>query len=202
MDEKICIICAKVFTPKEKRRRRENWGLTCGKKCGIIFGWRERKRIPVKERFLKKILIGDGCWEWIGTFSHGYAVINDNKPPYRNIKAGKFSYELFVGPMPVRKGACHTCDNPRCVRFSHIFPGTQKENMEDAKRKGRTKINAGERNPSAKLTWDQVKEIRYLALEGYRNIDLARRFGVHDATITQIIKGQKWKGFTYPAMNL
>ena len=32
---------------------------------------------------------------------------------------------------------CHTCDNPRCVRPDHLFPGTMMDNIQDAKRKGR-----------------------------------------------------------------
>jgi ferredoxin-like protein FixX len=33
--------------------------------------------------------------------------------------------------------ACHRCDTPSCVNPGHLFAATQKENMQDALRKGR-----------------------------------------------------------------
>ena len=36
------------------------------------------------------------------------------------------------------KVVMHRCDNPICFRYDHLKIGTQKENMEDARRKGRT----------------------------------------------------------------
>lgn len=36
--------------------------------------------------------------------------------------------------------ACHHCDNKKCVRPSHIFIGTQKDNMQDWTRKGKNRL--------------------------------------------------------------
>jgi hypothetical protein len=36
--------------------------------------------------------------------------------------------------------ACHTCDNPSCINPSHLFWGTNKENIKDAQSKGRFRI--------------------------------------------------------------
>jgi len=52
----------------------------------------------------------------------------------------------------------------------------------------------GERNPKAKLTWDQVREIRLrYAAGGIRQIDLAREFGVSQPTIGSIVQGDTWR---------
>lgn len=193
MERKICVVCRKEFEPKEKRERAKTWGLCCGKRCGAILGWRERERIRVVDRFLEKILIGDGCWEWIGVKSHGYAVINENHPPYRNIKAGRISYEAFVGPIPQAMEMCHKCDNPGCVRFSHLFPGTHAENMNDSKRKGRMDDRRGERNPGAKLDRPAVLQIRKQLAEGLANKKIAEQFGVSSALIANIKSRGKWK---------
>ena len=44
------------------------------------------------------------------------------------------------GTLP-QKNLCHKCDNPACVRISHLFEGTQKENVDDARSKGRMRGN-------------------------------------------------------------
>lgn len=49
------------------------------------------------------------------------------------------SYKLFVGGIPQNLEVCHHCDNPKCVRPSHLFLGTRKDNMQDCAKKGRHK---------------------------------------------------------------
>jgi len=47
------------------------------------------------------------------------------------------SYRIFKGDIPKGLYVCHACDNPRCINPDHLWVGTAKENMQDAKRKGR-----------------------------------------------------------------
>lgn len=85
----------------------------------------------------------------------------------------------------------HKCDNPSCVRPDHLFNGTHLDNMRDCKRKGRNKhfSGAGERNPRAKLTVDQVKEIRS---SPEKNNVLSKLFGVTDTQISFIKSRKVW----------
>ena len=32
---------------------------------------------------------------------------------------------------------CHSCDNPSCINSTHLFEGTQQDNIKDASKKGR-----------------------------------------------------------------
>lgn len=51
--------------------------------------------------------------------------------------AHRASYRIFRGPIPEGLSVCHTCDIPLCVRPNHLWTGTTKQNMVDAKSKGR-----------------------------------------------------------------
>lgn len=75
------------------------------------------------------------CWCWKGqTDRKGYGRIwRDGK----RRQAHRVSYELIFGPIPDGMQVCHKCDNPPCVRPSHLFLGTQSDNMKDCTNKGR-----------------------------------------------------------------
>lgn len=78
----------------------------------------------------------DDCWPWSGqTNGGGYGVLPTH---CGRIRATHFSLMLLSRPRPsARHGACHTCDNPICVNPAHLWWGTQRENMQDAKAKDR-----------------------------------------------------------------
>ena len=94
------------------------------------------------------------------------------------------------GFLPDSLFVLHKCDNRLCVRSSHLFPGTQKENIADAIQKGR--IARGESLPQTKLTEASVIEIKKALAGGSRGIELAKLFGVNQSTICDIKKGRKW----------
>lgn len=54
-------------------------------------------------------------------------------------------------------------------------------------------IPVGEKNAAAKLTWEQVREIRKLHKEGMTQIPLAKMFGVKQATISRIVLNKGWR---------
>lgn len=55
----------------------------------------------------------------------------------------------------------------------------------------------GEFNPSAKLNWEKVKQIREKKKTGVYNIELAKEFNVSQSLISAIIKEKIWKEGEY-----
>jgi hypothetical protein len=50
----------------------------------------------------------------------------------------RVAWRLTHGPIvPAKPFVCHRCDNPTCYRPTHLFTGTQKDNLQDAAKKGR-----------------------------------------------------------------
>ena len=159
---------------------------------------------PIEERFWEKVQKSedpDGCWLWTAFVGpDGYAYIGYKR---KSVKAHRVSWELHYGQIPKGEGyhgtcVCHRCDVRHCVRPDHLFLGTQEENINDMKLKGRAKtgygygICAGTDNANAKLTEDQVREIR--ALRGVRKqVDVAADYGVSQLVITNIQLGKSWK---------
>ena len=90
------------------------------------------------DMFMEKVQVKDsGCWEWQGCVNEGgYGIVGSSRHTER---AHRFSYKLLVGPIPAGMCICHKCDNRKCVNPEHLWPGTQKENIQDALEKGRLK---------------------------------------------------------------
>ena len=136
-----------------------------------------------------------GCWLWIGFYGGGkrnYPAISINSRP---VPATRFAYQHFVGQIPSGLLVCHHCDTPQCVNPRHMFLGTNQENMSDRNRKFRQAW--GERGGRAKLTAEQVREIRSIYKKGCSKYpgnahELARRFKISPTTIYSIISGKSW----------
>ena len=93
---------------------------------------------PSIVRFWEKVgldMTPGGCWYWMGNrYPDGYGQFKDRS--YHTCRAHRWIYEYLHGPI----GSLHTlhrCDTPLCVRPSHLFTGTQLDNMRDMIRKGR-----------------------------------------------------------------
>jgi len=139
-----------------------------------------------------------GCWLWTGYADlDGYGRFQ--VATRTSIRAHRFSFELFNGPVPSGLHVLHTCDTPRCVNPAHLYVGTNADNMRDKALRGRAPImvnpNPGEHNGRAKLSNEDVAYIRSVLIAprgGGTVVKLAERFGVHFTTIHKIRRHKLW----------
>src|SRR5213593_2881630 len=87
-------------------------------------------------RFVPNVTYGLGCWEWMGprtTRGYGQVRRGERSP----IGAHRYSWEMTTGLIPPGLLVCHRCDNKLCVKPSHLFLGTVRDNNLDSIRKNR-----------------------------------------------------------------
>jgi hypothetical protein len=98
------------------------------------------------------------------------------------------------GPISDGLQACHRCDNPPCCNPSHLFLGTPTDNARDREAKQRRQTLGGEAHGNAKLTAEQVAEIRRCVAIGRENTipAIAQRFGVDRQTAWAISTDRTW----------
>jgi hypothetical protein len=150
-----------------------------------------KKPIPWTDRYT--VNPSTGCYEWNGACNgKGYGrVCIDGRLFY----AHRVSYAVAFGAIPSGMLVCHKCDNTRCVNPKHLFLGTPADNSADMVRKGRARpgVTRGERHWKSRLTAGQVAEIRAeYAGGGVRQVDLASRYGIAQAYVSEIIRGEAW----------
>jgi len=93
------------------------------------------------------------CWLWTGTTTRYPIYYQNNKQYY----AHRLICEHYHGDMSGLVTR-HLCGNALCVNPAHLRPGTQAENNRDKVLHGTT--NKGKSNPNAKLTEQDVLDIR------------------------------------------
>jgi len=100
--------------------------------------------------------------------------------------------EALTGPCPAGMEARHLNGQRHDNRACNLAWGTHQENVADQRGHGTALI--GSRNPMAKLTWDQVREIRAMVQAGSTQRQAVDRFGVSPMTVSRIVRGTAWTG--------
>ena len=91
------------------------------------------------QRLLSKSKWENGCLVWYGAKdTDGYGFISINNKLKR---VHRVVWEMFDDEIPEGIQVLHTCDNPPCIYLSHLFLGTQSDNLKDAVNKGRLNLS-------------------------------------------------------------
>lgn len=158
---------------------------------------------PLAERFWQKVdkTPGHGpegdCWIWTGCIvGFGYGQIGRSKEDGGRVEyTHRISYELHygvsLGTARVGPLVLHKCDVPACVNPDHLFLGTDQDNNDDMRQKGRwsTGNQKGEANPNRILTDEVVRSIRS-ATGTFQSI--ADSFGVSLTTAWNVKNRKTW----------
>lgn len=116
-----------------------------------------------------------GCLEWLGSRNcEGYGCFGADYLSHR------VAWILANGQIPRGYIVCHRCDNPSCVNPAHLFLGTHADNTRDMNTKKRRRI-------PAKLTVDDVREMRSEKFAGWKKIEIARHFGISSSHVSNIL---------------
>lgn len=143
----------------------------------------------IQSRFLAKTKRVRKCLLWIGaTDKYGYGQL---------WVGGKLRMATHValflknGKWP-KHCALHKCDVPACVDAEHLFDGTKRENTRDMLNKGRHSHGVDHSMTMYKFTPIQVRKIRRLSAAGESRRVIARKFGVVNSTIHQIVVRKRY----------
>jgi Autographiviridae endonuclease len=126
----------------------------------------------------------NGCWIWHGAPRNGYGQLEtQSQAKY----AHRIAWQLFKGPIPTGKIVCHKCDVRICVNPEHLFLGSQQDNMNDCKSKGR--MPRGVARKGTKLTPAQVLAIRE---DPRAQTAIGRDYGIHQMQVSRIKRKTRW----------
>lgn len=132
------------------------------------------------------------CWVWTASCSRsGCGQIGRWKECDTPVLSNRASWIIHFGPIPDGIFVCHHCDNRVCVRPSHLFLGTPKENTEDMMKKGRQVIGkrySGIQNCNGKVSFSDVACVRELYKKGHSQKWIADRFGMAQTNVSSIVR--------------
>lgn len=133
------------------------------------------------------------CWIWTGSANDkGYPSIGIGRKSYNVCRV---NYARYNGKIPSNTVIRHKCDTPKCVNPDHLIPGTQKDNVADMIERDR--FYRGERNFNAKLTKDQVRDVRTThGKQGGSLVATSRDLNVSYSTVARILRGKSWRTVT------
>lgn len=150
------------------------------------------------EKLFSQVKVSHKCWRWTGVKDRaGYGRISMHRGHVD--KAHRVSFAVCVRRIKKGEQILHKCDTPSCIRPSHLFPGNHLKNMRDMFAKGRRIAAVGRKNGKAKLSVEQVRQIRKMyanAAGSSRAIAVA--LSLKPSTVQGVLSGRQWAWLKVP----
>ena len=134
-----------------------------------------------QERFWEKVDKSGDCWIWIAGKRAGYGLFFKDG---RQQNANRVALMYAGVDVPDNADVLHGCDNPSCVNPDHLRVGCPTENMRDAVKR--------ERHTPCRLSMGDIPEIRAMLNNGDTHMSIAKKYGVHRQTISNVASGKTW----------
>lgn len=132
------------------------------------------------------------CWNWTaGKRAGRYGNIRVGGKHGPMVASHRVSYALHKGD-PSGFFVLHKCDNTLCVNPSHLFLGSQADNVADMIAKGRDRKASGTENGKAIFSEEDIRKIRSLASSGTRPKEIAKATGFPYSSVYNVISGKAY----------
>lgn len=143
------------------------------------------------ESFWARVDRTGDCWIWTGGLTDkGYGSVGFQR--HSSIGAHRVSWALTHGGALPDEWVLHHCDNPPCVRPSHLFLGDAVANNQDRQAKGRTRgfvTRTGSQHHRYSVSPQVMAAARTLRAQGWTQQHIADETGVSRGHVAHITRG-------------
>jgi len=102
----------------------------------------------------------------------------------------RIAWQFAYGEIPDGLFVLHKCDNKLCVNVSHLFLGTNEDNIHDMVKKRRH--SHGEKHRFAKLSEREALEIKRMVKGGTLQREAGKKYGILQPAVSRIVNGHNW----------
>ena len=152
----------------------------------------------LESRFWAKVNKTDDkeCWNWTAHVlksGYGWIAVGNKKSNFAHRVCAVL--EGLLSDLDSSLHVLHRCDNRKCCNPSHLFIGTNADNVADrvSKNRSKSKPQPGELNGMAKLSATDIIDIRRFYAQGeISQSKLAKMYNTQQSNISRVVNNKRW----------